>query len=102
MRAKPGVCTCLIWALSFFSLTRSGLADSLPPIKTVFLILMENHNWDTIFTTTNCPYIRYTLVPMASHCEQYYTPPGNHPSEPNYIWLEGGTNFGMLTDRKSG
>src|SRR5207237_1950116 len=37
-------------------------------------------------------------LPMASHCEQYYTPPGLHPSEPNYLWLEAGTNFGILDD----
>src|SRR5437016_433174 len=39
-----------------------------------------------------------TLLPMASHAEQYYNPPGNHPSEPNYLWLEAGTNFGIRDD----
>ncbi len=35
---------------------------------------------------------------MASYAEQYYNPPGLHPSEPNYLWLEAGTNFGITTD----
>src|SRR5205085_3838927 len=39
-----------------------------------------------------------TLLPMASHAEQYFNPPGIHPSEPNYLWMEAGTNFGVLND----
>jgi hypothetical protein len=35
---------------------------------------------------------------MASHATQYFNPPGNHPSLPNYLWLEAGTNFGILAD----
>jgi len=35
---------------------------------------------------------------MASYSEQYYTPPGLHPSEPNYIWLEAGSNLGITSD----
>src|SRR5438552_10706315 len=76
-------------------------ADGPLPIQTVFIILMENHDWSTIIGTTNCPYINNTLLPMASYCEQYYTPPGLHPSEPNYIWLEAGNNFGILDDSAS-
>ena len=33
---------------------------------------------------------------MASYCEQYYTPPGFASSLPDYLWLEGGTNYGIL------
>jgi phosphatidylinositol-3-phosphatase len=66
--------------------------------KTVFLILMENHNWSAILGNPSAPYINTTVLPMASHAEQYYNPPGNHPSEPNYLWLEAGTNFGITDD----
>ena len=66
--------------------------------KTVFLILMENHNWSDIKNNPSAPYINNTLLPMASYAEQYYNPPGNHPSEPNYLWLEAGTNFGIYND----
>jgi hypothetical protein len=74
-----------------------AIADSPLPVQTVFIILMENHDWSTIVGTTNCPYIN-SLLPRASYCKGYYTPPGLHPSEPNYIWLEAGTNFGILDD----
>ena len=37
-------------------------------------------------------------MPLASYCDQYYNPPNLHPSEPNYLWLEAGTNFGILND----
>jgi hypothetical protein len=78
-------------------------------IKTVFVILMENHNWTgnnagaafgdpDIKGSPLAPYINNTLLPMASHAEQYFNPPGNHPSLPNYLWLEAGTNFGILKD----
>ena len=66
--------------------------------KTVFLILMENHNWSDIKNNPSAPYINNTLLPMASYAEQYFNPPGNHPSEPNYLWLEAGTNFGIYND----
>ena len=79
-----------------FILPTSGLRADLPPIQTVFIILMENRSWAEIKGSTNAPYLNGTLLPMASYCEQYYSPPGLRPSEPNYLWLEAGTNFGIL------
>jgi len=71
-------------------------------IKTVFLILMENHNWTgddkSIEGSKNAHYINKVLIPMGAHANQYYNPPGLHPSLPNYLWLEAGTNFGILRD----
>jgi hypothetical protein len=80
---------------------QDGLASH--HIKTVFVILMENHNWTgdgnlNIKGNPAAPYINKTLVPMASHTERFYNPPGIHPSLPNYLWLEAGTNFGILDD----
>jgi hypothetical protein len=66
--------------------------------KTVFLILMENHNWSDIKGSPSAPYINNTILPMASYAEQYYNPPRIHPSEPNYLWLEAGTNFSIFDD----
>src|SRR5437588_4492512 len=66
--------------------------------RIIFLILMENHNWSDIKNSPSAPYINNTLLPMASYAEQYYNPPGIHPSEPNYLWLEAGTNFGVFND----
>jgi phospholipase C len=67
-------------------------------IKTVFLIVMENQNWSSIKGNPSAPYINTTLLPMASHAEQYYNPPGLHPSLADYIWLEAGTSFGIAED----
>ena len=71
-------------------------------VRTVFLIMMENHNWSDIKNSPSAPYINTTLLPMASYAEQYYNPPGIHPSEPNYLWLEAGTNFGIFDDALPG
>ena len=68
------------------------------PIHTVFIILLENHDWASIKGSSSAPYINNTLLPRASHAEQYFNPPSIHPSEPNYLWLEAGTNFGILND----
>src|SRR5262249_24853362 len=61
----------------------------LSSVKTVFVMLFENTNWASI-TPSVAPYIRTTVVPMGAHATQYFNPPGNHPSEPNYIWFEAG------------
>lgn len=72
-------------------------------IKTVFVIVMENHNWTgaksgNIKGNSAAPYINYTLLPMASYADNYKNPPGIHPSLPNYLWLEGGASFGVKDD----
>lgn len=67
-------------------------------ITTVFLIVMENHNWSAIYRNPAAPYINDTLLPQASYALRYSNPPGVHPSEPNYLWLEAGTNFGIAND----
>ncbi len=99
--ALLGMLFPLLLAVSFSLITAvdSGGQPSpnLPPIKTVFIILQENHNWSEI-TQSDAPYIQKTLVPMGAHAEQYYTPSGNHPSEPNYVWLEAGSNLGITSD----
>jgi hypothetical protein len=68
-------------------------------IKTVFLVLLENHNWSDIKGSPSAPYINGTLLPAASHCENYFdNPKAAHPSLPNYLWLEAGDNFGIGDD----
>ena len=68
-------------------------------IKTVFVVVMENHSWATIKGAgASATYINGTLVPMGAHAEAYAAPVGNHPSEPNYIWLEAGDNLGITND----
>jgi len=67
-------------------------------IKTVWVIVMENQNWSSIKGSKYAPYINRTVLPQASYAEQYYNPPNNHPSLPNYLWMEAGTNFGIHDD----
>ncbi len=59
---------------------------------------MENHNWSAIQGSPSAPYINNVLLHQASYATEYFNPPGNHPSEPNYLWLEAGTNFGVSND----
>ncbi|PYN82250.1 MAG: phosphoesterase [Candidatus Rokuibacteriota bacterium] len=63
----------------------------------MFLILMENTDWSSIKGSSSAPYIN-SLLSGAAHAEQYNNPPNNHPSLPNYLWLEAGTNFGISSD----
>ena len=76
-------------------------SNGLHHIKTVFVIIMENHNWtgagrvNSIQGNPAAPYINYTLIPMASHANNYWNPPHLHPSLPNYIWLEAGSDLGL-------
>jgi hypothetical protein len=78
-------------------------------VKTVWVIMMENHNWTgnnagaafgapDIKGNPLAPYINGELIKRSAHAERYFNPPQNHPSLPNYLWLEAGTNFGILTD----
>ncbi len=71
--------------------------STIPAIKTVFVIVEENANWSDI-NSSNMPYLYNTLIPMGGYAKQYYNPPGLHPSEPNYIWMEAGDNLGVATD----
>lgn len=77
---------------------QGGGASTMPGIKTVFIIVMENHAWSLIKGNPSAPYINGTLLAQGAHAENYYNPPGNHPSEPNYIWLEAGDKMGITTD----
>lgn len=72
--------------------------SSLTGVSNVFVVLMENHDWNTILGSEYCPYINKTLLPQASYANQYYSPPGIHPSEPNYLWIIAGTNFNIRND----
>jgi len=85
----------------------------LSKVKTVWVILMENHNWTgnnagaafgapDIKGNPLAPYANGILLQTSAHAEQYFNPPNNHPSQPNYLWLEAGTNFGVLADTQPG
>src|SRR3974377_421028 len=82
--------------------------------KTVFVIAMENHNWtqpstqtspQQIYLNPNAPFINSLvngtsgISDQVSYATNYINAAvGNHPSEPNYIWAEAGTNFNVNND----
>ncbi len=78
----------------------ASAASPLPAgIRTVFLILFENKDWfEDIKGSTDAPFIN-SLLPMASYCEAYYNPPGEHPSLRNYVWLEAGSSLGITNNQ---
>ena len=91
-------------------------------VKTVFVIAMENHNWtqpanqftgtQQIFQNPNAPFINSlvngtsSIGSQVSYATAYHNAlatasgvnPHIHPSEPNYIWSEAGSNLGILDD----
>lgn len=94
-------------------LLASAAHAQMSKVKTVWVVLMENHNWTgnnagaafgdpDIKGNPLAPYINGELLATSAHAERYFNPPGNHPSQPNYLWLEAGTNFGVLADTQPG
>ena len=71
---------------------------SINGLRTIFIILMENHDWSTILGSSFCPYINNTLLPRSSYATRYHSPLSVHPSLPNYLWLAAGTNFNIRND----
>src|SRR5262245_29463605 len=83
-------------------------------VKTVFVIAMENHNWtqpssqtspQQIFQNPAAPFINSLVNGTSGISNQVAfangyinSGVGVHPSEPNYIWAEAGTNFGVRND----
>ncbi|HUO06961.1 MAG TPA: PEP-CTERM sorting domain-containing protein [Phycisphaerae bacterium] len=82
-------------------------------VGTVFVIAMENHNWTQpnpssaplqILGNTAAPFINSLVTPgnpnaaQVSYSSNYLNAGiGDHPSEPNYIWAEAGTNYNKDT-----
>lgn len=118
--AGAGVCAGFVAA-------QPASAASLERIGTVFYIYMENHNWtqpngnvdpsptsgiEQIKGNPAAPFINSLVDPHSlfsadvSYTNNCYnvlaTPsglnPSIHPSEPNYIWQQGGSNFGVTGD----
>jgi len=83
-------------------------------VGTVFYIDMENHNATQppsvtspgpIYGNSAAPYINSLITPgnpnaaQVSYAPNYYSVGATvHPSLPNYLWQEAGTNFGVRND----
>jgi phospholipase C len=67
---------------------------------TVFTIVMENHSAGDIFGNPQAPFINSLAKQNA--VARGYRDSFVHPSEPNYIWMVSGENFGILDDNDPG
>lgn len=77
-------------------LTQTEAQRAEPWSGTVFTIVMENHSQGQILGATSAPYINALAAQgavAAGYHDSYV-----HPSEPNYIWMVAGENFGILND----
>lgn len=80
----------------------------------IFVIALENHNFTQPTNMTSpqqilgnpaAPYLNSLITPgnsnavQVSYATAYYNAAiHDHPSEPNYVWAEAGTDFGAHTD----
>src|SRR5439155_1225446 len=55
-------------------------------------------NTTTITAPASTTSTTTALLQLATPTTDTSTPPANHPSEPNYLWLEAGTSFGVADD----
>ena len=64
--------------------------------------MLENHSWAAIKGSASAPYLNGTLLTSYAYANNYKGAlSGNlHPSEPNYLWLEAGDNFGKIDDKE--
>jgi phosphatidylinositol-3-phosphatase len=92
---------------------REGRGDE-AHVKTVFVVAMENHNWtqpgtitspQQVFMNPAAPFTNSLvggtsgISGQVAYAKAYINAgTGVHPSEPNYIWAEAGTNFGVFND----
>jgi acid phosphatase len=73
----------------------SGASASLPVFTHVFVIVMENHEYDEIIGSSSAPYIN-GLAKQYGLATQYFAV--THPSLPNYLSLTGASTFGITDD----
>jgi phospholipase C len=66
-------------------------------IEHVFVIVLENRDWRSIEGSKSAPYLN-GLLPQAAIAADYRGPNDLHPSEPNYIWMEAGSNLAIQDD----
>src|SRR5215469_15437944 len=106
------------WTIRAMALAGVMGCGSLPAhaavVKKVFVIALENHNWtqpssqtnpQQIFQNPAAPFINSLVNGTSGISKQVAfangyinAAVGDHPSEPNYIWAEAGTNFGVNND----
>jgi len=82
------------------ALTTTKAAPSKDWGGTIFTIVMENHSASQIFGNADAPFLNQIAGQNA--IAKGYHDSYVHPSEPNYIWMVSGENFGILNDNDPG
>jgi len=102
-------------AFCLLAATAIAAPASADPIQTVFVVAMENHNFtqptglstspEQILGNPAASYMNSLITPGNANAQyvSYFSAMTNvgtgiHPSEPNYIWQNGGSNFGVASD----
>ncbi|HEX5450493.1 MAG TPA: alkaline phosphatase family protein, partial [Gaiellaceae bacterium] len=85
-------------ALAFTAVAAADSPASAGHLKHVFVIVLENHSQHSVIGDPNTPYIT-SLADEYGVARNYYGV--THPSEPNYIALIAGSNFGKNADDPS-
>jgi phosphatidylinositol-3-phosphatase len=73
----------------------SSKVTNVPRYQHIFLIVMENHDYDDIIGSKQAPHLN-ALAHQYGLATNYWAVA--HPSEPNYIALLGGSTFGVVDD----
>jgi hypothetical protein len=120
-KLRAGALSALLLGAASFGLVLTPHSHASPErsdpdhrVRTVFVIALENHNFtqpnpagspQQILGNPAAPFINSLLTPgnpnaaQVSYATAYYNAGvGVHPSEPNYVWAEAGTDFGIHTD----
>lgn len=106
----------LLFTVATAVLLATEPCSSKPPqeIGAVFVIAMENHHFTQPSTQTSpqqilgnpaAPFMNSLITPSNPNAAQvsygtayFNSGTGVHPSEPNYVWAEAGSDFGVYTD----
>lgn len=101
---------------ALLGMAAASLLMAAQPVQagSIFVIAMENHNLTQPNPSSNpqqilgnpaAPYMNSLITPgnpnsiQVSYATRYFNAgAGEHPSEPNYVWAEAGTDFGAHTD----
>lgn len=108
----PAIIALGLWCGGEVCAAQPG-TNQMTSVQTVFVIALENHNFTQPTPTSSpeqllgnpaAPYFNSLITPgnsnaaQVSYCTHCYNAGvGVHGSEPNYIWAEAGSDFGVHT-----
>src|SRR5258708_2869534 len=81
--------------ISTLRATAASSSTSLSSFQHIFLIVMENSNYNTLIGNANMPWINNAAHTYVVATNYYGV---GHPSEPNYIALTSGSTQGVTSD----